>query len=191
MKMLIAYESVFRARKANSGNNCKTTHCLYIMAKEKIWKVGHWLLSQYSRFLPLKLKKGSFPHDCILCIQKRKAFSFPALLAQPEAGTQTPEQGFLFSVFKFCHFSLELKTSLLLLLLSRLSRVRLFVKLWNVVCHAPLTMGFSRQEYWNGLSCPPPGDIPNPGIEPMSLMSPALEGRFFATSTNWEAPKLV
>ena len=42
MKMLIAYESVFRARKANSGNNCKTMHCLYIMAKEKIWKVGHF-----------------------------------------------------------------------------------------------------------------------------------------------------
>ena len=88
-------------------------------------------------------------------------------------------------------FSLELKTSLLLLLLSRFSRVQLFVKLWNVARHAPLTMGFSRQEYWNGLSCPPPGDLPDPGIEPVSLMSPALEGRFFATSTNWEAPKLV
>ena len=48
-------------------------------------------------------------------------------------------------------------------------------------------MGFSRQEYWSGLPCPPPGDLPNPGIEPMSLMSPAVAGRFFTTSTTYEA----
>ena len=40
-------------------------------------------------------------------------------------------------------------------------------------------MGFSRQEYWSGLPCPPPGDLPNPGIEPMSLISLALAGKFF------------
>ena len=43
-------------------------------------------------------------------------------------------------------------------------------------------MGFSRQEYWSGLPCPPAGDIPDPGIEPVSLMSPALAGRFFIPS---------
>jgi len=43
-------------------------------------------------------------------------------------------------------------------------------------------MGFSRQEYWSGLPCPPPGDLPHPGIELTSLMSPALAGRFFTTS---------
>ena len=48
-------------------------------------------------------------------------------------------------------------------------------------------MGFSRQEHWNGLLCPPPGDRPNPGIEPKSLMSSALTGRFFTTGTTWEA----
>ena len=42
-------------------------------------------------------------------------------------------------------------------------------------------MGFSRQEYWSGLPFPPPGDLPNPGIEPMSHMSPALAGRFLTT----------
>ena len=47
-----------------------------------------------------------------------------------------------------------------------------------VALQAPLSMGFSRQEYWNGLPCPPPGDLPNPGIEPISL---ALAGRFFTT----------
>ena len=47
-------------------------------------------------------------------------------------------------------------------------------------------MGFSRQEYWSGLPCPPPGDLPNPGMEPASLMSPALAGGFFITSATWE-----
>ena len=53
-------------------------------------------------------------------------------------------------------------------------------------CQAPPSMGFSRQEYWNRLPCPP-GDLPNPGIEPASLMSSALAGRFFTTSATWEA----
>jgi len=48
---------------------------------------------------------------------------------------------------------------------------------------APLSMGFSRQEYWSGLPCPPPGDLPNPRTEPTSLRSPALAGRFCTTST--------
>ena len=52
----------------------------------------------------------------------------------------------------------------------------------------PLSMGFSRQEYWSGLPFPSPGDLPNPGIEPTSLTSPALVGGFFTTSTTWEAP---
>ena len=48
--------------------------------------------------------------------------------------------------------------------------------------------GFSWQEYWSGLPLPPQGDLPDPGIEPMSFMSPALAGRFFTTSATWEAP---
>ena len=47
---------------------------------------------------------------------------------------------------------------------------------------------FPRQEYWSGLSCPSLGDLPNPGIEPMYLMSPALEGEFFTTNSTWAAP---
>ena len=56
-----------------------------------------------------------------------------------------------------------------------LSRVRLFVTLWSVVHTVPLFMGFSRQESWNVLPYPPPADLPNPGIEPASLISPALQ----------------
>ena len=62
--------------------------------------------------------------------------------------------------------------------------VRLFVTLWILARQAPLSMGCSRQEYWGGLPCPPPIDLPDPGIEPVSLMFPVLAGRFFTTSTS-------
>ena len=55
--------------------------------------------------------------------------------------------------------------------------------LLTAACQASLSKGFSRQEYWSELPCPPPEDLPDPGIEPMSLMSPALAGVFFTTST--------
>ena len=59
--------------------------------------------------------------------------------------------------------------------------------LWTIACQAPLSMGFSRQEYWSGLPCPPPGDLPDSGMKTASLMSPALAGGFFTTSANWGA----
>ena len=74
-------------------------------------------------------------------------------------------------------------------MLSCFSHVQLCATLWIVACQVPLSMGFSRQEYWNGLPCPPPGDLPNPGIKPASLTSPALSGRFFTTDTTWEVHK--
>ena len=52
---------------------------------------------------------------------------------------------------------------------------------------APLSIGFSRKEYRSGLPCPPPGDLPDTGIEPASLMSPTLAGGFFTSSATWEA----
>ena len=72
-------------------------------------------------------------------------------------------------------------------MLSRFSCVQLFAVLWTVACQAPLSMKFSRQEYWNRLPFPSPGDLHNPGIEPASLLSPALAGGFFTTSATWEA----
>ena len=71
-------------------------------------------------------------------------------------------------------------------MVCRFSQVRLFVTLWTIARQASLSMGFSRQKYWSGLPFPSPGDLPNPGIEPTSLMSPALAGRFFTTSATWE-----
>jgi len=49
-------------------------------------------------------------------------------------------------------------------------------------------MGFSKQEHWNGLLFPPPGNLPNSEIKPASIVSPALAGRFFTNCVNWEAP---
>ena len=72
-------------------------------------------------------------------------------------------------------------------MLSCLSCVRLFAISWTVACQAPLSMGFSGQESWSGLPCLPPGHLPDPGIKPASLMSPALAGGFFTTSATWEA----
>ena len=62
-----------------------------------------------------------------------------------------------------------------------LSRIRLFVTPWTVASQAPLSMAFSRQEYWGGLPFPPPGDVPDPGIEPASSVSRALQADSFTT----------
>ena len=67
--------------------------------------------------------------------------------------------------------------------LSCFSCVWFFATLWTVAHHAPLSMGFSRQECCRGFSCPPPGDLPDSGIEPVPLLSPALVGGFITTST--------
>ena len=72
-------------------------------------------------------------------------------------------------------------------MLRRFRRVRLFVTLWTAAHQAPLSMGFSRQEYSCGFPCLSSGDLPDPGIESASLKSPVLAGGFFTTSTTWEA----
>ena len=76
-------------------------------------------------------------------------------------------------------------------MLSCFSPVQLFATLWSVACQAPLSMGFSTQEYWSGLPCPPPGDLLHPQIEPVSLMSPALARGFFTTSTKARQKLLI
>ena len=62
-----------------------------------------------------------------------------------------------------------------------LSHVRLFVTPWTVAGQAPLSMGFSKQEDWSGLQVPPPGDLPDPGMEPAAPASSALAGGFLTT----------
>ena len=72
-------------------------------------------------------------------------------------------------------------------LLYVLSHVRHFMTPWTVARWAPPSMGFPRQEYWSGLPFPAPGDLPDPGIKPTSLVSSTLAGKFFTTAS-WEAP---
>ena len=64
----------------------------------------------------------------------------------------------------------------------KLNYVPLFVTPWTVAHQAPQSMGFPRQEYWSGLPYPPPGDLPDSGIEIASLVFPVLAGRFFTTA---------
>ena len=68
--------------------------------------------------------------------------------------------------------------------LSHYGRVRFFVTQWTIDLQAPLSMGFSRQEYWSGLPCPAPGDLPHPGINPVP---PALQADSSLLS-HWGSP---
>ena len=72
-------------------------------------------------------------------------------------------------------------------MLSHSNYVRFFCNPMDCSPPGPSVLGFSSQEYWSGLPCPPPGDLPDPGSKPISLMSSALAGGFFSTSTTWEA----
>ena len=73
-----------------------------------------------------------------------------------------------------------------LFLLNHFSRVSRYVTLWAIACQAPLSVGFSRQEYWSGLPCPPREDLPDSGMELRSPVSPALAVVFFTASATWE-----
>ena len=78
-----------------------------------------------------------------------------------------------------------------LCMLSCFDHVWLFATLWTIADQAPLSMGFSRQEYYSGLPCPSPGDCPYSEIQAVSLGPPALADRFFTTTSNWEAHTVV
>ena len=75
----------------------------------------------------------------------------------------------------------------IVVVVESLSRVQLFVTPCTVASQAPLSMEFPRQESWSQSPFPPPGDLPNSGIEPTSLISPVLAGGIFTTSTTWKA----
>ena len=76
-------------------------------------------------------------------------------------------------------------------MLSHFSHIWVFATPWPVAHQTPLSMEFSRQEYWSGLPCPPPGALPDPGMELVSPMSPALSGRIFTAHTTREAQSIL
>ena len=93
-------------------------------------------------------------------------------------------------LFPHMHSLKRLESQICVCVLSRFSHLSptLCDSLWTVALQILLYMGFFRQGYWRGLPFPPPGDLPDLGIEPVSLTSPALAGGFFAISATWEAP---
>ena len=77
-------------------------------------------------------------------------------------------------------------------MLSCYSCVWLFAALWTAACKASLSMGFSRQKYWSGLPCPPPRDLPDPGIPTQTSLNPTCIGRWIlTTSTSWKTPNMM
>ena len=98
---------------------------------------------------------------------------------------------FLTKIFKLTLFQLSVFINHICVCVQSLSHVWLFAAPWTVTHQAPLSIRFSRQEYWNGLPFPTPGDIPDPGIKPASFASPALVGGFFTTNATWEAPTIT
>ena len=86
----------------------------------------------------------------------------------------------LLSFTLLCSLSFKLKDKLCVCVCAQLCQT--LSTPWTAAHQAPLSMEFSRQETWSGLPFPPPGDLPNLGIEPLSLASPALPDRFFTTA---------
>ena len=120
--------------------------------------------------MKIKVNKN---RQCLLALQSVKVQCF-SLLIHLESNTSffcleisSPENSFTY--------------------MCSVSHVQLFETPWTVAHQAPLSMGFSRQEYWNRLSFSPLGYLLNPGIKPASLASPALLGGFFTTSTTWKS----
>ena len=130
-----------------------------------------------------KLSTFALHQELICCLCQTHAPSFPFSITSPSYSLTSiqPLCWFLYYgkwVFS-CTFmckSVSLREGGFMF-----GRVWLFATPWTVACQAPLSTEFSRQEYWSGLPFPMPGDIPNPGIEPTSLVSPALADRFFTS----------
>ena len=111
-----------------------------------------------------------------------KTLPYPTGLARYATAYSYTEQSrtvLLLDFKSFLHLILSPSRLLCACLLNCFSCVLRFATLWTVACQAPLSMGLSRQEYWRGLPCPSPGNLPNPGIELMSLISPELADELF------------
>ena len=123
------------------------------------------------------------PH-CLPWIPLRGCWSWAVRAAQGSVSAEAEDKCFC------CCCSITGKCSCACKL-SRYSRVWFFVILWTIVCQTCLSMGFSGQEYLNGLPFPPLGNLPHPGTKRLSFASPALASRFFTTSTTAEAHQML
>ena len=101
---------------------------------------------------------------------------FPTMNSSSDS-TETPLAKKRLTMQRFC---------VCVCMLNHFSHVQLYEAIWDAAHQAPLSMEFSRQEYWSGLPRSSPRDLPDSGIEPTSCMSSALAGRFFTTGATWE-----
>ena len=111
----------------------------------------------------------SFPWGLNGASPRADIYDYKLFCASTELQNLTVRGTCMFSIWCVCVWYMHA------CMLSRFNRIWLFVTLWTVAHQAPLSMGFSSQEYWTGLPCPPPKDRPNPGIEPASPVTPALQ----------------
>ena len=147
---------------------------------------SHWLYFQNASRPLLTISNTIIP---ILdyCGSFLTGFSASTLASSCPTLAQVAARVSLFKVLvKADHFSAQNPPACML---SHFSSVWFFAMLWIIAHQAPKSKGFSSQECWSGLPCPPAGDLPDPGIKLGSLISHALAGSFFTTSATWEAPK--
>ena len=122
--------------------------------------------SEYSlERLMLKLKLQYFDHS----IQRVKSLEKTLMLEKTEGRRRRRQQRMRWLNGIINLMARKHPSHTYACVLSCFRGVRLFATPWTIAHQAPLSMGFSRQEYWSGLPCPPPGDLPNPGIKPVSL----------------------
>ena len=143
-------------------------HCLQAYKPEAVGKVQYW------PWLPSLLLSPPWSHDTSGWL----APSHPAAMTLPPCRFPfLHERSTLFLLLYWLGVFLHC----VVIVFQSLNRVRLFAIQWAGGSQSPLSMGFPRQEYWNGLPSPSPGDLPDPGIEPASPESLALASRFFTT----------
>ena len=146
------------------------------------------MLKEYCKSMELLVSDKPGLSSSFLVLKKKKDFSSPHLTPLPQQHSlylrairtgicQFQENHVISLDFTFPCISAQpiLKYHCPLCILSCFSSARLFATYWTVARQAPLSVGFSRQEYYSGLPCPPPGDLTNPGIEPRSPVAPALQ----------------
>ena len=148
------------------------------------WRRGCFAACLTYLFSPLT----SFPWVPTHTLSPSPHHVFPPLLYSPSGkhallylkshpdclGHRLPLSSVLLPTFCLFHHGLGHELYVHSCVLSRFSHVWRFATLWTVACQTPLSMRFSRQEYWNGLPCPPPGDFPDPGIKLLHLQAGSL-----------------
>ena len=159
---------------------------LFVRRETRSWPFCHMMNKGYRKFQSLKPKKFSESKFLFLTLEKEwipKTDKFEGVQFWGRIGNSPPLEicGVVSKSLGYPWWCT--------CVLSLFGRVWLFATPWTVGSQDPLSMGFSRQGYWSGLPCPPPGGLPGPEIKPASVRSPALAGGFFNKNSWWMSHK--